>query len=120
MTPSTSYWVNVARFWLGFGRFDQLKFKPGWKPGGVGWWIVYLLDYGIACHVFAIGVQPISRWAGIRLQSPWPWLAALLNRLQANHTGRAGPLLWQTQPCRMHVRYLAMAAWLAIFAYFIA
>lgn len=103
-TPSTGYWRNVWRWVTGFRRLHEVPLKPGWKPGGLAWRLVYALDYGFACLVLGIGVQPVSRWAGERMQKPWTWLADILNRLQPGHTSAAGPLLWNTQPCRRGVR----------------
>lgn len=113
-TPSTGYWRNVWRWVTGFRRLHEVPLKPGWKPGGLAWRLVYALDYGAACLVLAIGVQPISRWAGERLQAPWTWLADILNRLQPGHTSAAGPLLWNTQPCPRQVRYVAVGCWAAV------
>lgn len=118
MTPSTSYWINVGRFWRGFLHMDEIRMRPEWErakvwwtPLGIGWRLVYLLDYGAACVILGIGVQPISRWAGERIQAPWTWLAAILNRLQRGHTDMAGPLLWSTEPCPRLVRYAAVSCW---------
>lgn len=102
--PSASYWRNVGRWLGGWARFGEVRFKPGWSARSPAWWAVYLLDYGAACLVLGIGVQPVSRWAGERMQKPWTWLADILNRLQPGHTSAAGPLLWNTQPCRRGVR----------------
>lgn len=110
-TPSTGYWRNVWRWVTGFRRLHEVPLKPGWKPGGLAWRLVYALDYGAACVVLGIGVQPVSRWALTRLQRPWEWLARVLVRLGDT---RPGPLLWQTQPCPRQVRYVVMGLWAAV------
>lgn len=111
-TPSTGYWRNVWRWVTGFRRLHEVPLKPGWKPGGLAWRLVYALDYGAACLVLAIGVQPISRWAGERMhQRPWTWLAAALDRIDAGHTAQSGGLLWDTAPCRRMTRYVVVGVW---------
>ena len=110
---TASYWRSAWRWLAGFGRLGDVPLKPGWRNGPL-WWAVYAVDYGAACVFLGIGVQPISRWAGERMQKPWTWLADILNRLQPGHTSAAGPLLWGTQPCPRQVRYVVMGLWAAV------
>lgn len=111
---TASYWRSAWRWLAGFGRLGDVPLKPGWRNGPL-WWAVYAVDYGAACVFLGIGVQPISRWAGERIDhQPWRWLAALLNRLDAGHTSQSGGLLWQTQPCPRGVRYAAVGCWAAV------
>lgn len=110
----TQYIRNIWLWLRGFPRLGTVTLKPGWK-NGPAWWLVYLFDYGAACIFLGLGVQPISRWAGLHVkQAPWGWLAALLNTLQAGHTTQAGGLLWGSQPCPRRVRYAVILVWLAI------
>lgn len=117
---STGYFRNIWRWAVGFRHLDEVPLKPGWEPGW-RWRLVYAVDYGAACIILAIGVQPISRWAGERIKhAPWRWLAALLNRLDAHHTANAGPLMWDTAPCRPAARYLVTGFWAVLLALAIA
>jgi sulfite exporter TauE/SafE len=114
---TASYWRSAWRWLAGFGRLGDVPLKPGWRNGPL-WWAVYAVDYGAACVFLGIGVQPISRWAGERIDhQPWRWLAALLNRLDAGHTSQSGGLLWGTLPCRRMTRYMAVGVWALATAY---
>lgn len=114
MTPTNRYWTSVYRWARGFAHLDEVPLKPGWK-NGPAWWAVYALDYGAACILLGLGVQPISRWAGQRVKhAPWGWLAWLLDRLDRGHTANAGGLLWATQPCEPHIRLAVVIAWVVV------
>lgn len=105
------YLANVWLWLRGFALLGTVPLKAGWR-NGPAWWAVYAVDYGAACIFLAVGVQPISRWAGERAKhAPWRQLAALLNRLDAQHTSSAGGLLWGSQPCPPRVRYAVAGAW---------
>lgn len=96
-----------------------IAYKPGWNP----WKFLplYLIDHGAAVILLGIGVQPISRWAGERIDHrPWRWLARLLNRLDTGHTAEAGGLLWGSQPCREPVRHYVLLAWIGLMGWWVA
>jgi len=101
------------------GAPPVIAYKPGWNA----WRFlpVYLLDHGAACILLAIGVQPISRWAGDHAHSePWRTLARWLNKIDDGHTSAAGGLLWGSQPCSRTVRYYVMLAWAGLLGWWIA
>ena len=111
MSISTSYWTTVWRWLRGWGRFGEIRFKPGWSARSPAWWLVYGLDIGAAVIVLGVGCQPISRWAGEREHQPWIWIARVLNRWDDGHTDSAGPLMWDTAPCPGSVRAIVMIGW---------
>jgi hypothetical protein len=108
------YWRNLYLWLTGFGRFDRIRFKPGWSNDW-RWKCLYAIDYGAAVILLGIGVQPVSRWAYERRgDQPWRWLNARLDALDEGHGENSGGLLWGSQPCERTVRYGVMAAWAAV------
>lgn len=122
--PVAIYYYEYVRGGLAgekaeWGDIPTIVYKPGWSP--LKFLPVYLLDHGAAVILLGIGVQPISRWAGERIDHrPWRWLARLLNRLYAGHTAEAGGLLWGSQPCREPVRHYVLLAWICALGLWIA
>lgn len=109
----SDYFRNVRLWWRGFDKFSELRFKPGFGASSTLWWCIYTVDYGFAVFVLAIGVQPVSRWAGLRRShQPWTALANFLDAIEDGHTTNAGPILWGSRPCREHVRILVVGFWL--------
>ena len=116
------YIRNVTLWVRGFGwlwNADRIRYKPGWGPWKFA--PLYLIDHGFACLVLGLGVQPVSRWAGDRLDhQPWRWIARALNALDDGHTAEAGGLLWGSQPCREPVRHYVLLAWIGLMGWWVA
>jgi hypothetical protein len=95
-----SYFSNVKAWVKGFGRFDEIDFKPGWSGKSIAWWLLYGIDYGTrvltggACISWSRWFYDNSRWR------PAKFATRLLNRLDPNHGAESGPALWGTEDTR--------------------
>jgi len=110
-----TYLINLKLWALGFGRADEIKFKPGWSASDKRWLALYLLDYGT--HVLTgAAVVSWSRWfydnkATNRFAA---FMNRLLNHLDAQHGAMAGPALWGTKDCTRRVRIVVTAVLLGL------
>lgn len=92
-----SYIRNVKAWGKGFGRFDEISFKPGWSAKSPGWWFLYTLNYGT--RVLSGGAcVSWSRWFYLHSQNPVAkFITRILNKLDDSHGEQAGPPLWGTE-----------------------
>lgn len=92
-----SYINNVKAWASGFGRFDEISFKPGWSAKSPAWWLLYAFNYGT--RVLSGGAcVSWSRWFYLNSQHSWAKLITrLLNKLDGGHGEEAGPPLWGTE-----------------------
>jgi hypothetical protein len=92
-----SYLSNVKAWAVGYGKFDEVSFKPGWSGKSIAWLLLYTWNYGTrvltggACVSWSrwfYAHAPYYRWA--------KFITRLLNKLDDNHGANAGEVLWKT------------------------
>ena len=111
----SGYTQNVALWLTGFGRFDEIRFKQGWKGKSVSWILLYLIDYGFNVVILANPVVSISRYCYIRRSSqPWKWLGEMLDKWHPRHIENAGDPLWDSLPNPHWQRIVVPLGWLLI------
>jgi hypothetical protein len=109
------YLDSVFLWATGFRRLDTLTYRKRWTARSFLW--LYAIDYGIACVMLGMGVQPISRWAYDRRDhEPWTTLNRWLDAVDTDHGKDSGGLLWGSKPLRARNRYVLIGAWVLIVA----
>ncbi len=94
-----NYLLNLKLWYLGFKRFGELRFKPGWSADGWGWRILYGLDY-LATPLFLAGPVVSLSWY---FHNRWFSLGY--------HGANAGNPLWGSVRCEPWVRLAVPLFW---------
>lgn len=107
-------YLRNIRLWLrGFRRLDDLNYKAGWSASS--FLPLYLLDVG-ACVVLLAGpVCTVTRYAQMhRSGAAWDKLLDVLERFDAEHGQRSGPVMWGSVEPPKWVRIVVPVGWLAL------
>jgi hypothetical protein len=114
------YLKNIKLWLQGFGKLDQLTYKPGWNK--YKFFFLYLLDHGT--HVILSGgaVVSWSRWfyETRKKYKSSKFLTRLLNWFDDNHGAEAPSAYWNSEPCPPRQRAIIALTWTVLFIlYFI-